>query len=76
MRMTVIPIAIVLFGLPAVVEQEQEKGVKALILDTLSGRMKMPTAAGPARKGDSGALGASRLPAITGLLYYFELLQA
>ena len=64
---SVLSISVVAFG-----QQEQEKGAKAIFLDTQTGRMAMPVVPRPAPKSGSAAV---EVPAITGLMFYFELLQ-
>lgn len=52
-------------------QSEAQKGAKALFLDTQTGRVVMPTVA---RSGADARNSAARVPAITGLMYYLELL--
>lgn len=64
---SVLFICIIALGQPG-----QEKGAKAIFLDTQSGRMAMPIVPRPATKPDALPVD---VPAITGLMFYFELLQ-
>ncbi len=61
-----------LSGVVVLAQPNAEKGAKALFLDTQTGRMAMPTVR-PA--GPNPASAPTKVPAITGLMYYFELLQ-
>ena len=57
--------------------QAVEKGAKAIFLDTQTGRMTMPMQARPAaaRQAAKAQAGSVQVPAITGLMYYLELLE-
>ena len=52
--------------------QPVQKGAKALFLDTQTGKLTMPTVTRPATKSETRPV---EVPAITGLMYYMELVS-
>lgn len=73
MRIVIFLAVGVIVSLGLFAQQEQPKGAKVLFLDTQSGRMTMPRVSRPAPKPSRTSSNNVDVPAITGLMYYLEL---
>src|SRR5438552_855794 len=76
MQKVIFPFGVLVLGL-GLFGQTPEKGAKALFLDTQNGHVALPKVPAPLRAASSSFKPSDsvQVPAITGVMYYLELLQ-